>query len=462
MRWWIFLLAAACTSEETETPVADPDFATLSCGDDPMCVEVRPGDVDGLLETVNSLDDDMTVILGEGRWELDNQVTIRGADGIRLVGQGMNTSVLSLTGVQNQVNGVDVIGDRFTIENLTIEDAPKDGLRIEDSDHIVIRGVKAIWTNGPSSSNGAYGLYPVKSDHVLLEDSEAWYSADAGIYVGQCQHAIIRNNLASGNVAGIEIENTQYADVYGNTAEDNTGGLLIFDLPGNPIAGRDIDVHDNIVRNNNRDNFAPGGTVAAIPAGTGTFAMASRRVHIHDNTYENNNTTDIALISGLAIEGNPAEWGVAESEMLGDWQDLGLDAIDTEVWATFRTKEVWVHDNTHTGSGTAPDNADPIARELGFAVAVVYGETPVDAILYDGIGETSFSPTEASGNSNDHHICTAGASFAVLDLETMADRLNNLDFPSVDDLYRPQAPYAPYDCTGFTDGDLVAPEMPSL
>lgn len=101
----------------------------------------------------------------------------------------------------------------------------------------------------------------------------------------------MRNNIASGNVAGLEIEDTQHADVYGNLVEDNTGGLVIFDLPGNPIVGHDVYVHDNIVRNNNRDCFAPGGTVAAIPAGTGTFAMASRRVEIANNTHENNSSS---------------------------------------------------------------------------------------------------------------------------------------------------------------------------
>ena len=50
----------------------------------------------------------------------------------------------------------------------------------------------------------------------------------------------------------IEIENTQFADVYDNLAEDNSAGLLVFDLPGNPVLGRDVDIHDNQIINNNR------------------------------------------------------------------------------------------------------------------------------------------------------------------------------------------------------------------
>ena len=125
-----------------------------------------------------------------------------------------------------------------------------------------------------------------------------------------CKSYLLVNVLdyAKNNVAGIEIENSQYIDVYGNIAEENTGGLLIFDLPGNPIVGRDIRVHDNIIRNNNIENFAPGGTVAAIPAGTGTVVLATRRLELSNNSYSDNNTTDIAVMSGFIIEEEADLW----------------------------------------------------------------------------------------------------------------------------------------------------------
>lgn len=52
--------------------------------------------------------------------------------------------------------------------------------------------------------------------------------------------------------------------------------------------------------------------------------MASRRVVVTNNTYEENNAVDIALISGLIIEGNPATWELDEAELVGNWDDLGL------------------------------------------------------------------------------------------------------------------------------------------
>jgi parallel beta-helix repeat protein len=403
------LILAACTDSTTDdtsgvdgtdgadgsdgadgTSDVDPDFPTTSCADyaEP-CVEVTPGDVEQLLQTVNLLEDGLTIVLGAGTWILDNQVTLRGASGVSLVGQGMDETVLDFAEEEVQSNGIDVIGDAFLVQGLTVKDAKKDGVRVEDSDGVTMRSVRATWTDERNSENGAYGLYPVKSTRVLVEDCEAFNASDAGIYVGQAIHAVIRNNLASGNVAGIEIENTQYADVYGNTATRNTGGLLIFDLPGNPIVGHDVWVHDNTVTDNNTPNFAPGGTVSVIPAGTGTVVLASRRVVLEDNTYANNNTSDIAVFSGLVIEGDPADWALARAELVGDIEGVNLPGDDTTVY-NYQTRDIVLSGNDHSGSGGDADMSDLEARELGFLLGVVYADNRVDDVLYGAIGEGSF------------------------------------------------------------------------
>ena len=442
------------TTDDTGTD----DTWAVTCADvtRSTCLELEAGDATALLDAANLLESDSALVLGPGTWELANALTIRSVSGITIIGQGMGVTVLDLGTNVNQTNGVDVIADDFHIEGLTILDAPKDGLRIEDSSDIVIRGVETTWTNESDPANGAYGLYPVKVRRVLMEDNVATNAADAGIYVGQCQHAVVRNNIARANVAGLEIENTQYADVYGNTVEDNTGGLVVFDLPGNPVIGRDIHIHDNLIQENNRANFAPGGTVAQIPAGTGTFAMASRRVVITGNTYANNNSTDIALISGLVIEGDLSQWHTNTEEVVGDIDDLNLLGDEAGVY-NFRTEDVWVHGNSHSGSGTKADGGDIDARPIGFLLAITYFGETIDTVLYDTIGESSFHSTDASQNSNDNRICVgddAGVTFASLNIEELASQ----DLPSLDTVFRPPAPFTPFDCTGV---DVIAPDLES-
>ena len=103
--------------------------------------------------------------------------------------------------------GVKVKADRFTIEDLTIEDTPGDAIKLQDCNGLTMRRIRTWWTNGPSSDNGAYGLYPVLSSNVLIEDCVAQCASDAGIYVGQSKQIIVRNCVTEKNVAGIEIEN---------------------------------------------------------------------------------------------------------------------------------------------------------------------------------------------------------------------------------------------------------------
>ena len=74
-------------------------------------------------------------------------------------------------------------------------------------------GDRSRLRHGPSEDNGAYGLYPVQCENVLVEESIVRGASDAGIYVGQSQSVIVRNNVAAKNVAGIEVENSYDVDV---------------------------------------------------------------------------------------------------------------------------------------------------------------------------------------------------------------------------------------------------------
>ena len=456
----------------------DDDFAVNDCdGLGGTCLEFAEGEEDALLDAVNELEDDSTIVLGAGRFAFDNALILRLADGITLLGQGMDRTTLDFGGGATQFNGLDVIGDRFTVADLTILDAPKDALRIEDSDDVVVRRVRTTWTLVGDSSNGSYGIYPVRSTNVLIEDCEAFNSADAGIYVGQTRGAVVRNNTAAQNVAGLEIENTQYAEVYGNLLTDNTAGLVVFDLPGNPVVGRDVWLHHNEVVRNNRGNFAPTDganevtTVSQIPAGTGTFALASRRVRISDNLYLENQSAAVSFLSGLVIQGDPARWAIPLPDLVGGVDGLDLEAIPGQAVLNFRTKEVLLSNNHFFGNGVAPDGDSPTTRPIGAILALTYTLSgqglAVDDILYDGIEET-VDPTNPENNTNRNRICVAGnsgATYATLNLPVLEQRAlaflgGQGEPPSPMDLYRPEAPFAPFDCASLSGAPIGPVRLP--
>ena len=77
--------------------------------------------------------------------------------------------------------------------------------------------------------------------------------------------------------------------------------------------------------------------------------------------------------------------------------------------------------------------------------------------MYGTLGESSFHVTDAEQNSNDNHICAGGnkgGSFASLNLEVIIPMLEAMEFPTVDDIFQPEAPFTPFDCTEFTGGPI--------
>ena len=439
-------------------PCGSADIETTNC------VFIEGGDSAALLEAANSLSDDTTLLLGEGTFALSTQLTLRNADGLRLVGAGMDATTLDF-GEAVQGNGVDVIGDDFVVQDLTVLDAPKDGIRVEDSDGVTFRRIRATWTNELDETNGAYGIYPVRVRNVLVEDSEAFNSSDAGIYVGQCVNAVVRNNTARGNVAGIEIENTQFADVYGNLAYENVAGLVVFDLPGNPVVGRDVHLHDNTVRDNNITNFAPSGFLTVLPPGVGTFVMASRRVLIENNTYEANISWDIAIASGL-IESDPATWNLVEADLVGDYEGIDLEegTIADNV-ANYRTEDVLIQGNTHEFSGTSPSPS----VDFGLLVATLWGSTGgTPDVIYDMIGESAFSADDATGNSNDNNVCLGTAmdtslgvfhdTLVAVTADDPASAIASMETYVYDAGVSAEA----FGCTAFSGDPIIAPTLPQL
>src|SRR5690606_836095 len=122
--------------------------------------------------------------------------------------------------------------------------------------------------------------------------------------------------------------------------------------------------------------------------GTGTFAMASRRVEITGNTYENNDSVDIAIISGLVVDAEPATWDLETANLVGQWDDLGLlEGTVAGTIGNYRTESILIANNTHVDSGDKPDGS----KELGLGLLALYAGAPVSSVVYDTTGESDFN-----------------------------------------------------------------------
>ena len=322
-----------------------------------------------------------------GSYHLDRGLSLR-TNGVTIRGAGVDKTILSFRDQVSGPEGLVVQANDFTIEGLTIEDSKGDGLKINSGENITIRAVRVRWTDGPKTSNGAYGIYPVKTKNVLIEDSSSYGASDAGIYVGQSTNVVVRRCRAEQTVAGIKIENTIDADVYENVATGNTGGILVFNMPNLSQPGHSMRVYKNRVELNNLGNFGAKGTaVASVPAGSGVVINSNTKVEIFDNDVIDNKTANV-IISSYFSTGYYSDKGVQP----------GYDPYP---------KAIYVYGNRFSGGGDSPDGMD--LKVLKTAMFGLNGRFP--DVLWDG-----YSDPKATGVA-DARLCVNNGQSGVLNAD---------------------------------------------
>lgn len=348
--------------------------------------------------------DNSVIVLPRGRFIVNDSITIFEATGLTLMGYGIKETQLDFS----QSVADDAVkfegGRSITIRDFSVYESPKNGIKASSVDGIYFAYTATIWEGDLEADNGAYGLYPVKSNNVLLENNYAYGSADAGIYVGQSTNIVVRNNIAKNNVAGIEIENSSFADVYNNLAIGNTGGILVFDLPGLTKAyGGNVRIFNNDIYENNAENVG-NGFVGVVPPGVGSFIFATSDVEIYNNHFKNNESTSLALLSYFVYDSNFSNYIPSDTYPSGE----NGQYVETMLngWSPY-VKNIYVHDNVIERSGANPrgefltqqiDGAIPDVTLLsGFTETTSLNSVlglitdrageKMPAILYDGVGQ---------------------------------------------------------------------------
>jgi len=361
--------------------------------------------------------DSSTVEIPEGHYMFTKPLLLDGKKHLTIKGQGIDQTILSFELQEEGAEGMKVANAvNITLQDFTIENAKGDNIKVTDSRDVTFRNIKSQWTGEPKEKNGAYAFYPVLCKNVVVENCIAIGSSDAGIYVGQSDSVIIRNNEVYYNVAGIESENSRWVEVYGNYAHDNTGGILVFDMPGLTQYGYTTRVFNNRSISNNFDNFAPAGNVVAtVPPGTGIMLLATRNVEIFDNLIQNNRTVGTAIVSYKLVEA----LGTGEETQLDE--NIQKSRVD-ENYDPY-PDEVYIHDNSYSNSYWFPTTKN----DFGLLFMTKFPLSTPD-IAWDGITE----------NGRKFQLCVQqpGIQFGNLDAANDFENLN-------DDL-------EPFTCAGQT------------
>ncbi|MEQ6120684.1 parallel beta-helix domain-containing protein [Reichenbachiella sp. MALMAid0571] len=364
-----------------------------------------------LMSKLLMAEDSSVIELDEGHFIFKNTLILDGRKHITIRGKGIDKTILSFKLQEDGAEGIKISNcSNIVLEDFTIEDAAGDNIKVTDTNGITFRRVKSAWTGEVNEDNGAYALYPVICRNVLIEECEVMGASDAGIYVGQSEEVIIRNNTVYWNVAGIESENSENVEIYNNKSYNNTGGILVFDLPGLTRYGRNIKVYNNEIYENNLTNFAPkGNIVAGVPAGTGISILATRNVEVYNNNIRNNKNIGVGVVSyGLMTAMNNSK--PDDTKKKSSAQRLKGKHDKDPNYDPF-PGQIFVHDNSYSNSYWLP-NMD---NDFGKLFLMKFGLSRPD-VIWDGILSQQYHLANGKVNP-DYQICIQekGIKTAILD-----------------------------------------------
>jgi len=207
-----------------------------------------------------------------------------------------------LDGEHKLNDGVLLAGHGGTIERLFIKHYKGNGIMTQGGNNFSIIYNRVIDT-------GVYGIFPQFGKNGLVAYNELAVIEDAAIYVGMCDNVDVLYNETYDSVMGIETENSRNMLVEGNNMHHNTVGIMISLVPGLPIktAERTI-VRNNFISDNNHDNFAPEGAIAAgLPKGVGLVIYGADSNIVENNIFRNNNSAAILVADHAFMVGGPAD-----------------------------------------------------------------------------------------------------------------------------------------------------------
>jgi hypothetical protein len=246
--------------------------------------------------------------------------------------------------------------DYVIVDGITIQHAPRAGIRISNSDHVTVR-------HCTFASNGVWGLFTDFSDYTTVEDSESYQAGTQhGIYISNSSdYPVIRHNrLHDNHACGLHMNGDIRMGGDGIISHGLVEGNIIY---GNGVGGGsgiNMDgVTDTIVRNNLLyDNHASGISMYQIDGGSGsqnnqvlnnTILMPSDgrwAINIPEDNDTNNKVFNNILysshsfrgsitISDSGLSGFQSDYNVLVNRLSADdgdtsitlaaWQALGYD-----------------------------------------------------------------------------------------------------------------------------------------
>jgi parallel beta-helix repeat protein len=232
------------------------------------------------------------------------------------------------------------------VMNIEVQGFRNNGFFTEHVDGFVFDNIRSV-------DNRNYGIFPVLSRNGVISNSYSTGSdLDSALWVETSENVLVVGNLVENSVNGIEVSNSDDILVIDNEMRNNTIGaaiLLLPDIYDNKDSAKRIDLVNNWVHDNNKDNTAREGSILSfIPKGQGILYVGIDESEISGNLVEDNGFVGIAVVDYcLPFQGTDF--------------DCALDpTITLEFLLDQAAEDNRVADNILVNNGTAePDPENP-------------------------------------------------------------------------------------------------------
>lgn len=313
-----------------------------------------PADAPTISEAASRVKSGQTILIAPGTY---NESVVIDVPDVTIAGTDRNTVVLDGQGRQGE--GILVVADGVSVQNLTVKSYLFNGVLVtglRDGKAGSARGVEGYARLDPAKypplqryvvdsvtayNNGLYGIYIFNSQNGTVIDSYASGAADSGFYLGQCTqcNSVFRGNVAENNAVGFENANASDSVyvVQNNFSGNRIGATFISNYQEAFSPQRNNVVAGNVISSNNQQDSpaqAEGGFGIGLGVAGATNNTFSR------NLIENNarvgisvtNTEDLPAIGNQFLDnsfsGNALDYANIASNRAGSRANC-LQPIDS-------------------------------------------------------------------------------------------------------------------------------------
>ncbi len=370
-------LMVACGGDLAESNKDASTNVAASSNSSPQIYKICPGPdaQDQLLRAFFFVQEGDTIELCAGEFELTAEMPLHDKRGITLKGAGKDNTILNFAN-SNQAWGISGTRTRgFTLQGLTVKDAPSVGIMIIHAEQFTLRDVRVMWTGydtctpregAPNSctENGEVGMVVELSRDILVEDSDFFGGVQFGLGFINPKNLRVRNINTRHNLIGLLLDDARRVYVSDSVIEANTVGIVAANLIEFLPDSAKVVLDGNTIRANNTPNFAAtGGINNAFPNGIGILLLAADQYEVMNNEFLDNNSTAIVMLN----------WGL-------------LDPSEDNTKFDFYPEGINIHDNLFRDNGGDPAKPDPRAGPVAAFIPLILARNGGKSaqIIWDG------------------------------------------------------------------------------